>query len=78
MFSARVCRKLLTVSALAPMFFSSSAMMADLSAPLRVGASRMVASLGSLANRAPSRFRALEVGSRDEVLTAAVYCWAPK
>lgn len=74
LFSARVRRKFLTVSPLAPVLFSSSATMADLSSALRVGAPRIVASLASFSTRPPSLPRAVAVGSREEVLTAAVYC----
>lgn len=47
--------------------------MALLSAADRVGASRMVTSLASFWSRLPRAARPLAVGSRDEVLTAAVY-----
>lgn len=73
LFSARVWRKFLTV-ALVPEVFSSSAMMADLSAGVRVGAWRMAASFASWLTRPPSLFRAVAVGSSEEDLTAAVYC----
>ena len=73
LFSARVWRKFFTV-ALVPAVFSSSATMADLSAGVRVGASRMVASLASWETRLPSLLRAVAVGSTEEDLTAAVYC----
>lgn len=80
LFSARVRRKFLTVSPVAPVLFSSSATMADLSSALRVGAPRIVTSLVSFSMRLPSLPKAVAVGSREEVLTAAVYCWvgAPK
>lgn len=74
LFSARVRRKLRTVSPGAPTLFSSSAMMAPLSPAVSVGADRIVDSLGSRSTRLPSAPRALAVGSRVEVLTAAAYC----
>jgi hypothetical protein len=75
LFSASMARKFLTVSlfAAAPDCFCNSATMALLSARVSVGASRMVASLGSLSKmvlRVPS---ALAVGSREDVFEAAVY-----
>lgn len=73
LFSARVLRKFLTVSLEAPDCLTSSSTMEDLSASVRVGAARMVTSLGSFSRRAPRLVRALAVGSRVEVLTAAVY-----
>lgn len=60
--------------ALVPAVFSSSAMMADLSAGVRVGAWRMAFSFASWVTRPPSLFRAVAVGSSEEDLTAAVYC----
>ena len=75
LFSARVARKFLTVSLAAePRVLDSSATMAFLSASLRVGVSRIAASLASLTYRSPSAFRALAVGSSVDVFTAAVYC----
>lgn len=74
LFSARVARKFLMVSPVAPTFFCSSATMALLSAADRVGASRMVTSLASFCSRLLRAERPLAVGSRDDVLTAAVYC----
>ena len=75
LFSARVARKFLTVSLAAPpICFCSSATMAPLSASVSVGVSRMTASLASLAYRALRALSARAVGSRDEDLTAAVYC----
>lgn len=73
LLAARVVRKFLTVSLLAPGCLASSWTMADLSASDRVGAVRMVASLGSFSRRAPRLERALAVGSRLDDLTAAVY-----
>lgn len=78
LFSARVARKFLTVSPEAPVFFCSSATMALLSAADRVGASRMVTSLGSFWIRLPRAARPLAVGSSEDVLTAAVYCLKAK
>ena len=63
----------MTVGLEAPICFSSSATMADLSASVRVGVLRMVASWGSLVTRLLRAFRALAVGSRDDDLAAAVY-----
>lgn len=48
--------------------------MADLSSFESVGAERMALSLVSFWTRAPRLARALAVGSREEDLTAAVYC----
>lgn len=73
LFSARVSRKFLTVSLPEPAFLASSSMMAFLSASVRVGAERMATSLVSFSRRAPRLERAAAVGSRLEVLTAAVY-----
>jgi hypothetical protein len=73
LFSARVSRKFLTVGELAPACLDSSATMAPLSSAVRVGADRMAASLGSFSSRAERLLRALAVGSRLEVLAAAVY-----
>ncbi len=44
-----------------------------LSASVRVGVAKTVASLASFAYRLPRAVKALAVGSRVEVLTAAVY-----
>ena len=63
----------MTVGLEAPACFSSSATMADLSAAVRVGVLRMLASLVSLLTRLLRAFRALAVGSRDDDLVAAVY-----
>ena len=73
LFSARGARKFLTVSPEAPAFFCNSTTMALLSAEDRVGASRMVTSFASFCSRLPRAARPLAVGSREEVLTAAVY-----
>lgn len=73
LFSARVARKFLTVSPEVPALFCSSATIADLSPADSVGASRMVVSFGSLTIRLPRLERARAVGSRVDVLTAAVY-----
>jgi hypothetical protein len=50
--------------------------MAPLSSGESVGAERMVCSLASLLMRLPRVERDLAVGSRAEVLTAAVYCYS--
>lgn len=73
LFSARVARKFLTVSLVAPTFFSSSAIMPLLSPSDRVGVFSMAASLVSLARRLLRELRAFAAGSREEDLTAAVY-----
>lgn len=73
LFSAKVRSRFLTVSPPAPACFSSSATIWLLSAEVRVGAPRIVTSLGSLVNRPLSLLSAAPVGSREEVLTAAVY-----
>jgi hypothetical protein len=75
LFSASVWRKFLTVLSLAgtPAAFSSSATIWPLSWAVRVGACRIVVSLGSRVMRAPSEAMDLAVLSRVEVLTAAVY-----
>jgi len=54
--------------------FISSLMMPDLSEALRVGANRMEESLASDLKEAEREAMALAVGSREEVLTAAMYC----
>src|SRR4051812_35613911 len=74
LFSARVAKKFLTVS-LEPAFFWSSATMALLSAGLRVGVSRMETSFESFWITLLRAAMPLAVGSREEVLTAAVYYW---
>jgi len=51
----------------------SSPMMPDLSEALRVGARRMEESLASDLKEAEREAIALAVGSREEVLTAAMY-----
>lgn len=74
MFSARVWRKCETVGWLALLVdFCSSATTALLSAEDRVGVERMAPSLVSLASRAARAATVLAVGSRVDVLTAAVY-----
>lgn len=73
LFSASVLRKFLTVSPPAPACLASSATMADLSSAVRVGAARISDSLGSFSTMALRLLRALAVGSRVEVLAAAVY-----
>jgi len=75
LFSASVARRFLTVLSDEgrPAAFSSSAMIWPLSAWVSVGACRIVASLASLATMLLSEATALAVGSRVEVLTAAVY-----
>lgn len=73
LFSASVLRKFLTVSPPAPACLASSATMAALSSAVRVGAARICDSLASFSTMALRLLRALAVGSRVEVLAAAVY-----
>lgn len=73
LFSARVCRKFLTVSPWALAAFSSSAMMADLSDAESVGVARILTNFSSFFRRLPREASDLAVGSREDVLTAAVY-----
>lgn len=74
LFSARASRKFLTVALEpAPDCLASSATTAALSSLLRVGALRMVESLGSFWMMLCRVAMALEVGSRLEDLEAAVY-----
>lgn len=77
LFSARVSRKFLRTLSLswAPMCFWSSATICCLSVTERVGAFRTEESLASFLKTAFRLSRALETGSRAEVLAAAVYCW---
>lgn len=56
-----------------PASFWSSLMMAVLSAVVRVGVARMESSLASLATASLRVFMALEMGSRLDILTPAVY-----
>jgi len=74
LFSARVWRKFLRMSALsAPATFCSSLMISCLSAMERVGAPRMVISLGSAFRVWPRVAMALAVWSRAADLEEAVY-----
>jgi len=71
--SASVSRKSLTVSLVEPEALASSAMMAFLSPGVSWGAARTPGSFASLVMRLPRLAIALDVGSRVDVLTAAVY-----
>jgi hypothetical protein len=73
LFSARVARKFLTVSPVAPEPLASSATMALLSETVSVGIVRMETSFVSFCSRALRAATPLAVGSREAVLTAAVY-----
>jgi hypothetical protein len=75
LFSAKVCRKFFTVPPLSapPVCFSSSATIWDLSASVRVGARRMIGSLGSDFRIWLRELSALETESRALVFAAAVY-----
>ena len=75
LLSAKVFRKFLTVSALSwpPMCFCSSCIICDLSPGVKVGAVRMIGSWASLLKTSERAARDLEVESRDDDLTAAVY-----
>lgn len=75
LFSARVARKFLTLASPSTRAtLRSSPTMALLSAAVSCGVLRMAASLGSFSRTVPTEARARAVGSREEVLTAAVYC----
>lgn len=76
LFSARVSRKFLTTPSLSwlPTSFCSSATICFLSPSVRVGAERTSESFGSFLKTLFRFSRALETGSRVEVLAAAVYC----
>lgn len=75
LFSARVCKKFLTVSPLSipPVCFCNSWMICDLSAGVKAGAERMLDNLASFLNTSDKRERDFEVLSKADVLTAAVY-----
>ena len=75
LFSASVLKKFLTVSPLSvpPVCFRSSCTIWDLSVELNVGAFRITGSLGSFLKMPERLERVLEVLSRVEVFTAAVY-----
>jgi hypothetical protein len=76
LFSARVFKKFLTVSPLSapPMCRCSSCTICDLSLGVKVGAVRIVASLGSFLKTSDRAARDLAVPSSAEVFAAAVYC----
>lgn len=75
LFSASVLKKFLTVSPLSapPVCFRSSCTIWDLSVELKVGAFRITGNLGSFLKMPERLRRVLEVLSRVEVFTAAVY-----
>lgn len=75
LFSASVLKKFLTVSPLSapPVCFRSSCTIWDLSVELRVGAFRITGNLGSLLKMPERLERVLEVLSRVELFTAAMY-----
>lgn len=75
LFSASVLKKFLTVSPLSapPVCFRSSCTIWDLSVELRVGAFRITGNLGSFLKMPERLERVLEVLSRVEVFTAAMY-----
>lgn len=75
LFSASVLKKFLTVSRLSapPVCLRSSCTIWDLSVELRVGALRILGNLGSFLKMPERLERVLDVLSRVEVFTAAVY-----
>jgi len=75
LLSANVFKKFLTVSPLSapPICFCSSCTIWDLSPAVRVGAVRILGSLGSFLKTSDKAARDLDVVSRADNFTAAVY-----